>query len=156
MAFEIPNVVKVWSQFAHPLFMWILFGLFIYALYLGIQSRRSRTGDKEIRKALVKKKFGLKHHEIGSIILALMVIGTVTGMAVTYINNGKLFVTAHLVVGLAMMSAIAIATALVPYMQRGNNLARITHISINIVLLGLFGWETITGMDILFSIIDKM
>ena len=156
MAFEIPDIVKVWSQFAHPLFMWVLFGLFIYALYLGIQSRRSRTGDKEIRKALGKKKFGLKHHEIGSIILALMVIGTVTGMAVTYINNGKLFVTAHLVVGLAMMSAIAIATALVPYMQRGNNLARITHISINVVLLGLFGWETITGMDILFSIIDRM
>ena len=156
MAFEIPEIVKVWSQFAHPLFMWVLFGLFIYALYLGIQSRRTRTADKDIRKALVKKKFGFKHHEIGSIILALMIIGTVTGMAVTYINNGKLFVTAHLVVGLAMMSAIAIATALVPYMQRGNNLARITHISINVVLLGLFGWETLTGMDILFSIIDKM
>ena len=98
----------------------------------------------------------MKHHERGSIILALMVVGTVTGMAVTYINNGKLFVTAHLVVGLAMTSAIAIATALVPYMQRGNNLARITHISINVVLLGLFGWEALTGMDILFSIIDRM
>ena len=156
MAFEIPEIVKVWSQFAHPIFMWVLFGLFIYALYLGIQSRRTRNADKEVRKTLVKKKFGFKHHEIGSIILALMVIGTVTGMAVTYINNGKLFVTAHLVVGLAMMSAIAIATALVPYMQRGNNLARITHISINVVLLGLFGWEALTGMDILFSIIDRM
>ncbi len=156
MAFEIPEIVKVWSQFAHPIFMWVLFGLFIYALYLGIQSRRTRTADKDVRKTLVKKKFGFKHHEIGSIILALMVIGTVTGMAVTYINNGKLFVTAHLVVGLAMMSAIAIATALVPYMQRGNNLARITHISINVVLLGLFGWEALTGMDILFSIIDRM
>ena len=156
MAFEIPEIVKVWSQFAHPIFMWVLFGLFIYALYLGIQSRRTRTADKDVRKTLVKKKFGFKHHEIGSIILALMVIGTVTGMAVTYINNGKLFVTSHLVVGLAMMSAIAIATALVPYMQRGNNLARITHININVVLLGLFGWEALTGMDILFSIIDRM
>ena len=156
MAFEIPEIVKVWSQFAHPIFMWVLFGLFIYALYLGIQSRRTRTADKETRKTLVKKKFGFKHHEIGSVILALMVIGTVTGMAVTYINNGKLFVTAHLVVGLAMMSAIAIATALVPYMQRGNSLARVTHISINVVLLGLFGWEALTGMDILFSIIDRM
>ena len=156
MVSEIPNVIKVWSQFAHPLFMWVLFGLFIYALYLGLQSRRTRTADKDIRKALVKKKFGFKHHEIGSLILALMVVGTVGGMAVTYVNNGRLFVTAHLVVGLIMTSAIAIATALVPYMQKGNNFARITHISINVVLLGLFGWEALTGMEILFSIIDKM
>ncbi|MEM9271584.1 MAG: DUF4079 domain-containing protein [Cyanobacteria bacterium P01_F01_bin.143] len=156
MASEIPDFIKVWSQFAHPLFMWVLFGLFFYALYSGFQSRRIRTARKDVRKTLVKKKFRFKHHTIGSLILVLMVVGTVGGMAVTYINNGKLFVTAHLVVGLIMTSAIAIATALVPYMQKGNNFARITHIGINLVLLGLFGWETVTGMEILSSIIDRM
>ena len=45
MTFEIPDAVKTWSQFGHPILMWVLLGLSVYALYLGIQSRRTRTGD---------------------------------------------------------------------------------------------------------------
>jgi hypothetical protein len=157
MEIAIPDAVKTWSQFGHPLIMWVLLGLTVYALYLGWQIRRIRTvEDKEVRKELVKKDFRTKHYQIGSILLALMVLGTIGGMGVTYINNGKLFVGPHLLVGLGMTGLIATSVALVPYMQKGNELARISHISLNIILLGLFVWQAVTGMDIVQRIISKM
>ncbi|OKH17386.1 DUF4079 domain-containing protein [[Limnothrix rosea] IAM M-220] len=156
MTMAIPESVKVWSQFGHPVMMWVLFGLTIYAMYLGVQIRRTRSAEKEVRKELIKKQFNLKHHQIGSVLLALMVLGTLGGMAVTYINNGKLFVGPHLIVGLIMTGIIAVSAALTPYMQRGNELARISHIGLNTVLVGLFGWQAVSGMDIVINIIGRM
>ncbi|MFM2314578.1 MAG: hypothetical protein RLZZ04_3854 [Cyanobacteriota bacterium] len=156
MAFEIPDGIKTWSQFGHPILMWVLLGLTAYAFYLGLQSKKIRTADKETRKELVKKQFTIRHHQAGSILLALMVVGTIGGMAVTYINNGKLFVGPHLLAGLGMTGLIAVSASLVPLMQKGNSLARTTHVSLNIVLLGLFGWQAITGMQIVQKILDRM
>ena len=85
-----------------------------------------------------------------------MVLGTIGAMAVTYINNGKLFVGPHLLAGLGMVGLISISAALVPLMQKGNELARITHITLNAVILGLFGWQAFTGMDIVQRILSKM
>ncbi|MGL5076845.1 MAG: DUF4079 domain-containing protein, partial [Waterburya sp.] len=48
------------------------------------------------------------------------------------------------------------SASLVPYMQKGNNLARSTHVSLNILLLGLFGWQAISGMQIVKKIVDRM
>jgi Protein of unknown function (DUF4079) len=156
MAFEIPDGIKTWSQFGHPILMWVLLGLTAYAFYLGLQFKKIRTVDKETRKELIKKKFGERHHQAGSILLALMVVGNIGGMAITYINNGKLFVGPHLLTGLGMTGLIAISASLVPLMQKGNNLARNTHVSLNIVLLGLFGWQALTGMEIVKKILDRI
>ncbi len=156
MSFEIPESIKTWSQFGHPLMMWVLFALSFYAMYLGFQIRRTRTADPEVRKELIKKKVNLKHHQIGSALLAFMVLGTIGGMAVTYINNGKLFVGPHLLVGLGMTALIALSTSLVPFMQRGNDWARYTHISLNITLVGLFGWQAVSGMNIVAKIISRL
>ena len=156
MALEIPDAIKTWSQFGHPILMWVLLGLTGYALYLGMQSRRTRTADKDTRKDLIKKNFKDRHHQIGSILLSLVVLGTIGGMAVTYINNGKLFVGPHLLAGLGMTGMIATSAALVPYMQKGNEIARYTHISLNIILLGLFGWQAVSGMQIVQKILDNM
>jgi Protein of unknown function (DUF4079) len=156
MAFEIPDGIKTWSQFGHPILMWVLLGLTAYAFYLGLQSKKIRTADKETRKELVKKQFTIRHHQAGSILLALMVLGTIGGMAVTYINNGKLFMGPHLLAGLGMTGLIAVSASLVPLMQKGNNLARTTHVSLNIVLLGLFGWQAVTGMQIVQKILDRI
>lgn len=156
MAFEIPDGIKTWSQFVHPIFMWVLLGLTVYALYLGMQIRKTRAADKDTRKDLIKKNFNQRHHQMGSILLSLMILGSLGGMAVTYINNGKLFVGPHLLAGLGMTGIIAVSASLVPYMQKGNDLARTTHISLNIVLLGLFGWQAISGMQIVQKILDKM
>ncbi|MBR8831242.1 MAG: hypothetical protein N5P05_001573 [Chroococcopsis gigantea SAG 12.99] len=156
MNFEIPEGVKVWSQFGHPVLMWVLLAATGYALYSGLQIRRIRSVDKEERKELVKKGFTNKHHVVGSVLLAFMVLGTIGGMAVTYINNGKLFVGPHLIAGLGMTGLIASAAALVPFMQKGNELARISHIGLNVTLLGLFVWQAVTGMEIVQRIISKM
>lgn len=152
----IPDTIKPWLNFFHPLMMWVLFGLTIYALYLGIKVKRTRTADPETRKELVKGKFNIKHHQVGALLLALMVLGTIGGMAVTYINNGKLFVGPHLIVGLGMTGLIATSASLTPLMQKGNDWARKAHVALNISLVGLFGWQAVTGMQIVQKIVDKL
>ncbi len=156
MPFEIPESVAKWSQFFHPVLMWVLLGLTIYALYLGLQWRRARTAEGDEKKELLQGKFNIKHHQIGSLILALMVVGAIGGMAVTYINNGKLFFGAHLLAGLGMTAMIALSAALTPLMQKGQDWARYTHITLNVALLGLFGWQALTGVQIVQRIVSKL
>lgn len=150
------NTIKVWSQFIHPILMWILFGLMAYAMYLGMQSKKTRTtDDKELRKELIKKDFRNRHYKLSSILLAMMVVGTLIAMAATYVNSGKLFVNPHLLIGLGMTGLFSIAAALAPFMQK-NEVARISHISINMILLLLFGWQAVTGMNIVQNVINRM
>jgi Protein of unknown function (DUF4079) len=75
MNLEIPESVKVWSQFLHPILMWVLLGTAIYALYLGIKIQQTRNADGEDKKQLIKGRFNLRHHQVGSLLLAFMVIG---------------------------------------------------------------------------------
>jgi hypothetical protein len=156
MNLAIPESVKVWSQFFHPLIMWGLLALSIYALYLGIQVQRTRFADGDLKKELIKGRFNVRHYQMGSLLLGLMVVGAIGGMAVTYINNGKLFVGPHLIAGLGMMAIIALSASLSPLMQKGQDWARYTHIALNVVLLGLFGWQALTGVEIVQRIISKM
>ena len=156
MDLPIPASIKPWLNFFHPLLMWVLLGLSIYAMYLGIQIRRTREAQGDVKKELIKGKFNLKHHQIGSVLLAFMVLGTIGGMGVTYINNGKLFVGPHLLAGLGMTGMIAVSASLTPFMQKGADWARYTHIFLNVALLGLFGWQAVTGMEIVQRIISKM
>ncbi|MEB3340990.1 DUF4079 domain-containing protein [Okeania sp.] len=155
MDLPIPESIKPWLNFFHPAIMWVLLALTIYALYLGIKVRNSRTAtDTEKKKEFAK--FKVKHHQVGSILLALLVMGSIGGMAVTYINNGKLFFGPHLLAGLAMTGAIALSASLTPFMQKGQDWARYSHIAINISIVGLFSWQAVTGVEILLRIISKM
>ena len=140
--------VKYWLNFIHPVLMWALLLLSIYAAYLGLQVQRTRHAEGEQKKELIKGKYNVKHHQIGSILLGLMVAGAIAAMAVTYINNGKLFFGSHLLAGLGMTSLIAFSASLSPFMQKGANWARMTHILLNFALLGLFAWQAITGVQI--------
>lgn len=156
MNLEIPESIKTWSQFIHPILMWVLLAMTIYALYLGLKIRKTRSAEGETRKELVKGKYNVKHYQLGSVLLAFMVIGSIAAMAVTYLNNGKLFVGSHLLAGLGMTGLIATSASLSPFMQKGQDWARITHIALNIVLLGLFSWQAVTGMQIVQKIISKL
>ena len=151
----IPEDIKPYLNLFHPILMWVLLGLTVYALYLGIQARRTRTADAEARKELIKGKFANRHYQIGSLILALMVLGTIGGMAATYINNNKLFVGPHLLAGLGMTGLIAISAALSPLMQKGQDWARYAHIGLNVAIVGLFGWQAVSGMDIFQRILQN-
>lgn len=156
MNLPIPESVKLWLQFFHPAIMFVLLGVCFYALYLGLKSRRTRTAEGEEKKQLIQGRFKDKHHKIGSLLLALMVLATIGGMGVTYINNDKLFVQPHLLAGLSMTGLIAVSASLTPFMQKGQEWARSTHIGLNVLLLGLFIWQAFTGVEILQRIIDKM
>jgi uncharacterized membrane protein len=156
MNLEIPESVKVWSQFIHPVLMWVLLVISVYALYLGLKIQQTRNAEGDTKKELIKGRYNVKHYQVGSVLLGLMVIGAIAALGVTYINNGKLFVGPHLLAGLGMTGLIAVSASLSPFMQKGNNWARFTHIALNIVLLGLFGWQAITGMQIVERIISKM
>lgn len=153
---EILKSIKVWSQFIHPVLMWVLLALTVYALYLGIKVRKTRSAQGDEKKELIKGKFNLKHYQVGSLLLALMVVGAMGAMGATYINSGKLFVNPHLIVGLSMTGMIAVSASLSPLMQKGSNWARYTHIGLNLVLMGLFTWQAVTGVGIVKNIISRM
>jgi len=155
MSLELSASVKYWLNFFHPVLMWALLVLSIYAAYLGLQLQRTRNAQGEEKKELIKGRYSVRHYQIGSILLALMVVGAIGGMGVTYINNGKLFVAPHLLAGLGMTGMIAFSAALSPYMQKGANWARATHILVNFTLLGLFAWQAVTGVQIVQRILTK-
>ncbi|BDI17376.1 hypothetical protein ANSO36C_31780 [Nostoc cf. commune SO-36] len=155
MSLELSTSVKYWLNFFHPVLMWALLVFSIYAAYLGLQVQRTRNAQGEEKKELIKGRYNVRHYQIGSILLALMVTGAIGGMAVTYINNGKLFVAPYLLAGLGMTSLIAFSAALSPYMQKGANWARATHILINFTLLGLFAWQAVTGVQIVQRILTQ-
>ncbi len=155
MALELTPTIKFWLNFAHPAIMWVLLALSLYAAYLGLQVQRTRNAQGEEKKELVKGRYTIKHHQIGSIMLALMVAGSIGGMAVTYINNGKLFVGPHLLAGLSMTGLIAFSASLSPFMQKGANWARMTHILLNFTILGLFAWQAFSGIEIIQRILTN-
>ena len=153
---EILQSVKVWSQFVHPVLMWVLLALCCYAFYLGMKSRKTRSAVGDEKKELIKGKYNQKHYQVGSALLAFMVLGSIGAMAATYANSGKLFVNPHLLTGLGMTGLIAVSASLSPFMQKGNDLARYSHIAINVVILGLFSWQAVTGIGIVQNIIKRM
>jgi len=155
MNLELSPSVKYWSNFFHPVLMWALLLLSLYAAYLGLQVQRTRNAEGEQKKELVKGRYNVKHHQIGSILLALMVTGAIGGMAVTYINNGKLFVGPHLIAGLGMTSLIAFSASLSPFMQKGANWARLTHILLNFAVLALFVLQALSGVEIVQRILSQ-
>ncbi len=155
MNLELSPEVKYWMQFFHPVLMWALLLCSLYAAYLGLKVQRTRSAQGEEKKELIKGKYNIKHFQIGSILLALMVSGSIGGMAVTYINNGKLFVGPHLLIGLGMTALIGFSASLSPFMQKGANWARMTHILVNFTILGLFTYQAISGVQIVQKILSK-
>ena len=155
MSLELSPSVKFAMQFFHPAIMWVLLLISLYAAYLGLQVQRTRNAKGDEKKDLIKGKYNIKHYQIGSVLLGLMVAGSIGGMAVTYINNGKLFVGPHLLAGLGMTGLIAFSASLSPFMQKGANWARMTHILLNFTILGLFTWQAISGMQIVQKILSN-
>lgn len=104
------------------------------------------------RKALTAGNYRDKHFAAGSAILAVGVSSAIVGPVNTYLRVGKLFPGPHLYVGAAMVSGWAIASGLVPAMQKGNETARSIHIAINVVNTGFFAWQVLTGWEILVKV----
>ena len=134
-----PQVVS----FVHPVLMWVLLGLMLYSGYLGLKASQIRKVDAAERKTMILLRYGQCHAALGRWIAALTLLGSAGGMAVIYINNGKLFVEPHLITG-GGVTILALATsAPSPAFHKGEDWARGLHISLNSQILGLFGWQAI-------------
>eukprot|EP00244_Chara_vulgaris_P002497 TRINITY_DN1445_c0_g1_i2.p1 TRINITY_DN1445_c0_g1~~TRINITY_DN1445_c0_g1_i2.p1 ORF type:complete len:360 (+),score=47.89 TRINITY_DN1445_c0_g1_i2:96-1175(+) len=167
----------------HPVLMATLFGVSLYAGYLGWQWRRVRTIQEEInglkaqlppksddappsplqaqieqltevRKQLVKGGFKDKHFNIGSLLLGLGVALSIEGGANTYLRTGRLFPGPHLYAGAGITVLWALAAALVPAMQKGNNTARNAHILLNGINVLLFASQVPTGIEIVYKVFE--
>jgi len=147
-----PEALAYNLNFLHPLLMLGLLALSSYGMLLGIKAKKTRTADAETRKQLIKGQFAKRHFQIGSLILAITVLGTFGGMAVTYLNNGKLFVGPHLLVGIGMTCLIALAVSLTSLMQQGNLIVRKVHVGLNMAMMTLFLWQAVSGFQILNKI----
>ncbi len=157
MDIHLPAPVELALPFVHPLSMFAAFGLALYALYSGMKVRKTRSATGEAKKELVKGKFAQKHFQIGSLFLVLMVVGAVGGMGVTYLNNGKLFVGPHLLAGLGITALVAVSASLAPIMRDGQKMwARNLHIVLNVMILGILGWQAATGVQITQRIVASM
>jgi hypothetical protein len=155
MSLELPSSVAFGLSFVHPVLMWVLLALSGYGLFLGIKAKKLRTATTaEERKPLIKGQYTQRHESIGKLILALIVLGTLGGMAVTYLNNGKLFVGPHLLVGLGMTTLVVIAASLTSSMKQGNLIARKVHVGLNMTVMTLFLWQAFTGLQIVAKILQ--
>lgn len=156
MTIAIPEPLKTVVDFAHPILMTLTLILAIYAGYVGWQYRKIRSTEGEEKKALISKRYNILHHKLGSVFLVLMVAGALGGLAVTYNNNGKLFVGAHLIAGLGLVFLAALSAALAPLLQQGKEWARSIHIAVNTILVGVFAWQALTGFEIVQKLLAQL
>ena len=63
MALAIPTPLPLPVSFLHPLLMWVLLGLSIQAMVLGIKAKKTRTASAEERKDLIKGQFARRHFQ---------------------------------------------------------------------------------------------
>ena len=74
---------------------------------------------------------------------------------VTYLNSGKIVIGSRLFAGLGMVGLVSTSAALVPFVQK-HDWVRSIHVSLNLILLGLFGWQAVTGVQIVQKIVSQM
>ena len=100
------------------------------------------------RSKLSKEGNRDKHFNTGSLLLGAGVLFSIEGGLNTYIRVGKLFPGPHLYAGLGITLLWALAASLVPAMQKGNEAARVGHITLNVANMALFLWQVPTGLEI--------
>ncbi|XP_020212604.1 uncharacterized protein LOC109797099 [Cajanus cajan] len=108
----------------------------------------------EERKDLIKGSYKDRHFNAGSILLGFGVLESIGGGVNTWLRTGKLFPGPHLFAGAGITVLWALAAALVPSMQKGNETARNLHIALNAVNVLLFVWQIPTGIDIVFKVFE--
>ncbi|MDY6937485.1 MAG: DUF4079 domain-containing protein [Cyanobacteriota bacterium] len=145
--------MKYWLYPIHPIIMWVLFVLVLYAFYLGVQVRRTRTATGETKQVLSRERFDRAHHRLASVLLAGMTLSTLVGMGVDYLNTGQLFIGPHLIPGAIAISLMATTAALAPWMQQGKSWARNLHLGLGMAIASVFSWQVFSGFYVIWEII---
>lgn len=156
MSSQLPILIRAFVAFFHPMLMLIALALTGYGLYLGMKVMRTRHASATLRKEMIRGRYNQRHFHIGSMLLMLWVVGSVIGMAVTFVLYNQLFFSPHLIGGLSVMCLGAAAAALAPALQQGKKWARMAHISLAILILGLSISQTVTGFAIAKEMLGEM
>ena len=106
------------------------------------------------RKELAQGNFKDRHHQVSALLLGFGTVMGIEGALNTYTRLGKLVPGPHLFAGASIVCLWAIAASLVPAMQKGNDTARVMHISANALNLGLFAWQLPTGWAIVQKVLQ--
>lgn len=155
MTSQLPFIWQILIAAVHPVMMLIAFSLTFFALYWGIQVRRTRNASGEEKKKLIKGKYNQQHFQLGSILLAVWIVGSLIGMGATYLLYSQLFLSPHLFGGLFVMILGSIAAAAAPFMQQGKIWARTVHLcAVTLVFLLLLP-QTVTGMEIIVVMVEE-
>ncbi len=141
-------------NFVHPVLMWALLGLMLYSGYLALKASQIRKVSAEDRKAMLPLRYGQRHARLGAVILGLTLLGAAGGLTATFLKNGKLILGPHLFVGLGVVVFVIATASLGPSLQKGKDWARSLHISLNGLVLLLFGWQALTGVAIVNKLLS--
>lgn len=109
----------------------------------------------DTRKRLQGAKLKDKHELTGSWLLGAGVTVAILGAFNTYMRAGKLFPGPHLYAGMACTILWAVAASFTPAMAKGDEKARLAHISLNSINVVLFAWQVVSGIPILLKVIEK-
>ena len=107
------------------------------------------------RKEIASKSPRDKHFSQGALLAFLGTAFAIEGPLNTYARAGKLFPGPHLYAGAGLVVCWALAAACVPSMQKGSDAARSVHIGANVLGMGLFGWQVVSGIPILQKVWEK-
>lgn len=95
-----------------------------------------------------------KHFSQGALLAFIGTAFAIEGPLNTYARAGKLFPGPHLYAGAGLVVLWALAAAMVPAMQKGNDAARTVHIGANVAGIGLFVWQITSGIPILLKVVE--
>jgi len=107
------------------------------------------------RKELSSKGLRDQHFNQGALLAFIGTFFAIEGPLNTYARAGKLFPGPHLYAGAGLVVLWAAAAACVPAMQKGSDTARSIHIGANAIGTGLFFWQVVSGLPILFKVWEK-
>jgi len=107
------------------------------------------------RKEIAAKAPRDKHFSQGALLAFLGTAFAIEGPLNTYARAGKLFPGPHLYAGAGLVVCWALAAACVPSMQKGSDVGRQVHIGANVLGMGLFGWQVVSGIPILQKVWEK-
>jgi Protein of unknown function (DUF4079) len=152
---QLPLVYQILIAIVHPILMLVALLPTLFAVYWGIQVRRTRNADGKDKKKFIKGKYNQRHFQSGSILFAVWTIGSLIGMGATYLLYSQLFLSPHLFGGLFVIVFGSVAAACVPFIQQGRLWARTVHLCGVIPVFLLIIAQTVTGVDIVIAMIKE-
>eukprot|EP01035_Chromulina_nebulosa_P018363 gene18363-24059_t len=165
-----------WAGLLHPISLLGLYVVSISAAYYGLRWRRSRTIGKLIngynsspndsnvsieelkakQKALSEGDPKNKHVILGSILLGSGTALAFEGGLSTYWRVGELFPDTHLFAGMGLVIIWALSYSLSPFMSKGQDWARNTHLTLNLAGLAIYTWQILSGWEIMVNVFNEV